>query len=70
MSALELAYKIESFPDVLKEEVNDFIDFLSEKKGKEKKIFPLAERQAGLAKGMIEMLPNFDDPLEDFKDYM
>jgi len=27
-------------------------------------------RQAGSAKGMIIMGPDFDEPLEDFKDYM
>ena len=27
-------------------------------------------RQAGTAKGTIIMGPDFDDPLEDFKDYM
>ncbi len=27
-------------------------------------------RQAGTAKGMIIMGPDFDEPLEDFKDYM
>lgn len=27
-------------------------------------------RQAGTAKGMVWMAPDFDEPLEDFKDYM
>ncbi len=27
-------------------------------------------REAGSAKGLIEMMPDFDEPLEDFKEYM
>ena len=28
------------------------------------------KRQLGLAKGRIEMAPDFDEPLEEFKEYM
>ncbi len=28
------------------------------------------KRQIGLAKGRIEMAPDFDEPLEEFKEYM
>jgi hypothetical protein len=31
---------------------------------------PRTPRQAGTAKGTIIMGPDFDEPLEDFKDYM
>ncbi len=31
---------------------------------------PKRKRQFGSAKGLIEMMPGFDDPLEDFKEYM
>lgn len=70
MSALELASKIEALPADLKEEVNDFIDFLSEKKMKKEKSNSKQIPKAGLTKGLIEMLPAFDDPLDDFKEYM
>lgn len=54
-----------------------FIDFLSnmhkieeeekvktdDEKNKDKRIF-------GIAKGMFEMKDNFDEPLDEFKDYM
>ena len=30
----------------------------------------LKERQLGAAKGLITMSPDFDEPLEDFKEYM
>lgn len=36
------------------------------------KLVPVAAppRQAGTAKGLIRMAPDFDAPLEDFEDYM
>ncbi|MFM6195169.1 MAG: DUF2281 domain-containing protein [Planktothrix sp.] len=33
-------------------------------------ITPAVKRKFGSAKGLISMLPDFDEPLEDFKDYM
>ena len=30
---------------------------------------PKQRRQLGLAKGMVTIAPDFDEPLEDFKDY-
>jgi uncharacterized protein DUF2281 len=53
-------------PDNLKQEVADFIAFLNQKnKPKVKK-----PRKFGAAKGMFIMSSDFDEPLEDFKDYM
>jgi hypothetical protein len=69
MSTIQLIQQIEALPEDLRKEVNDFVEFLitkSKKQNNSKK----AIRQAGLAKGMIEMKPDFDKPLEDFKDYM
>ncbi len=68
MSTLSIHTKLETLTPDLKEEVNDFIDFLIEKSSKEKKkkIIP----QFGSAKGKIKMSPDFDEPLDDFKDYM
>ena len=55
-----------TLPDNLKQEVADFIAFLSQKNiPKVKK-----ERKFGAAKGMFIMSPDFDEPLEDLKDYM
>jgi len=31
---------------------------------------PRPPKRAGFAKGMIQMAPDFDAPLDDFKDYM
>jgi hypothetical protein len=66
MNDLELYTKLVELPDELKQEANDFVEFLktkvSKKEGSQK-------RTAGLGKGLIEMSENFDEPLEDFKDY-
>lgn len=32
--------------------------------------FGIAKRQAGSAKGQIKMSDDFDEPLDEFKDYM
>lgn len=67
MTDVSLYTKINSLPEHLKAEVNDFIDFLISKKesGKRRK-----NRKAGFLKGKIEMSPDFDEPLDDFKEYM
>ncbi len=68
MSDLQLYITIKSLPENIKKEVFDFIDFLKYKNhiGQPKK----KERKFGYAKGMIKMHPDFDDPLDDFKEYM
>jgi hypothetical protein len=60
--------KLSKLPDELKSEVNDFVDFLLSKSSKVKADKPKAV--FGSAKGMFVMKPDFDEPLEDFKDYM
>ena len=45
----------------------DFIDFLTNKKNRDK---TPKKPKFGSAKGMFEMSPDFDDPLDDFKEYM
>ena len=67
MEHVQLYNKINGLPTDLKSEVNDFVDFLLRKRKKEiKKKKP----KFGCAKGQIYMSPDFDEPLEDFKDYM
>ena len=57
---MELYLKLTSLPDHLKEEVLDFIDRLKSNLA-QKKSEP--ERKAGLAKGLIKMTEDFDEPL-------
>ena len=59
--------KINLLPSNLKSEVNDFIEFLLKKnKTKQNKLVP----KFGCAKGKIYTSPDFDEPLDDFKDYI
>ena len=66
MSDIESYAKLAELPDEFKKEAHDFVDFLKTKiadKEANKK------REAGLAKGLIEMSDDFDEPLDNFKDY-
>lgn len=60
--------KFQQLPEHLKIEVNDFIEFLltKAKKGNEE---DGTKPQFGSAKGLFTIHPDFDEPLEDFKDY-
>lgn len=67
MDNLLLYSKLTSLPDNLKSEAGDFIDFLATKAKQElKKNKP----RFGSGKDMFTMKPDFDQPLEDFKEYM
>ena len=54
----------------MKSEVADFIDFLLSKSKSEQKKRHTGKAQFGSGKGMFTITPDFDDPLEDFKEYM
>ena len=69
MTSLTLYAKLETLPPDLKSEANDFIDFLLEKSKKE------IQRNSGTPKfgslrGKIKMSADFDEPLDDLKEYM
>jgi hypothetical protein len=63
---LSLYTKITSLPDSLKSEVVDFIDFISKRKRERIK----KTRIFGYAKDTIIIKPDFDDPIDEFKEYM
>lgn len=67
MTDIQLYTQISSLPADLKKEVSDFVEFL---KQKAKPKTRLRKRQLGAAKGLIVMSPDFDEPLDDFKEYM
>ena len=67
MEQVQLFTKISYLPAELKIQVNDFVDFLLSKRKKEEK---KKQPKYGCAKGQIYMSPDFDEPLEDYKDYM
>jgi len=54
-------------PSDLKKEVSDFVAFMTHKSKTHK---PLKERKFGYANDFFKMSSDFDEPLEDFKDYM
>jgi hypothetical protein len=70
MSTLQLQSEIEKLPSNLQKEVEDFIEFLLEKEKKKQDSSQKKERLAGTMKGLIIMSDDFDEPLDDFKEYM
>jgi hypothetical protein len=67
MTDLKLYTELSTLPTDLKKEVQDFIEFL---KARVKKQNPIKQRKFGAAKGFFTMHNDFDEPLEDFKEYM
>jgi len=67
MTTISLYTKLSSLPENLKREVIDFLEVLVEKnkKGRKKKT-----PKFGSCKGFFKMSPDFDEPLDDFKEYM
>jgi len=73
MTSFSLYTKIEALPPALKEEAKDFIDYLLEKtkkKNKNSESRNQSKKAFGSLKGKISISDDFDEPLEDFKDYM
>jgi hypothetical protein len=66
MTATMLYTKISSLPPSLIKEVDDFVEFLKSKQKKSN----VKERKFGCAKGLFVMHDDFDEPLEDLKEYM
>ena len=76
MSTLALYTKIERLPEDLKKQVLDYIEFLL---SRERKAQPIQTPESpkdnvkpgfGGAKGMFVMSADFDEPIEDLKEYM
>ncbi|MEQ1747439.1 MAG: DUF2281 domain-containing protein [Saprospiraceae bacterium] len=76
MSTLTLYSKFETLPEHLQQQVIDYIEFLLSREAKKPKPQKPAKAPAkpkagfGGAKGMIKLSPDWDEPLEDFKDYV
>jgi Protein of unknown function (DUF2281) len=75
MSNLVLYSKIDLLPDHLKQQVMDYIEFLLSREQKDRpekteKKKPKFNPGYGGAKGMIKLSPDWDESIEDFKDYM
>jgi hypothetical protein len=68
MTDIQLYTKLNYLTPSLKNEVYDFIEFLLSKQQNNKQKFN--KPKFGCAKGRFKMSPDFNEPLEDFKDYM
>jgi predicted CopG family antitoxin len=67
MTDIQIYNKLHFLNPSLKKEVSDFIDRLLNKQKSNNKI---KKPKFGCAKGRFKMSPDFDEPLEDFKEYM
>lgn len=68
MSDQEILNKIKNLPDEYKSQVLNFAEFLEQKETN-----PIKKpRKAGFLKGKLKVLDEvgFNDPLDDFKEYM
>lgn len=68
MSELDFLTKVSQLPPNLQEEVADFVDFLIDKH--DIKNLQRRKLKFGMMKGTFMMSQDFEEPLEDFKDYM
>jgi hypothetical protein len=69
MDQLHILEKIKMIPVAYQQEVEDFIDFILQKKVSKKNAVK-SNRKLGLLKGKMKMSDDFNAPLDDFKDYM
>ena len=69
MDQLHILEKIKMIPVAYQQEVEDFIDFILQKKGNKKNEVK-TQRKLGLLKGRMKMSDDFNASLDDFKDYM
>jgi hypothetical protein len=60
--------QIQQLPDKLKQEVLHYVEFLQLKHNTQNQ--KPERRKAGSAEGKFKLAPDFDEPLEDFKEYM
>lgn len=67
MNYASVIHEFKSLPDELKQQVADFISFLTVKKPSKK---TPRKPKFGCVKGQIIMATDFDEPLDDFKEYM
>ena len=71
MTQAILQAKFENLPDNYKTDVLDFINFLNYKiNQKNNSEIPNLRDGFGCLKGKISMSDDFDEPLEDFREYM
>ncbi len=70
MDNILLYNKLINLPENMKSEVSDFIDFLLSKAQKSNQELEKPKAKFGSAKGMFTIKDDFDQPLDDFNEYM
>ena len=70
MTDTQVLHAIQQLPDTLKQEVLHFIQTLLKKQKAEKEVASRVIPEFGRGKVNIKMSPDFDAPIDDFKDYM
>lgn len=70
MTAEEIIPKFNQLSDNLKVEVLHFIEFLQTRKNETFNPYSNEKRIFGISKGKFTLGPKFDEPLDDFKEYM
>jgi hypothetical protein len=70
MTEAKIFNAVKLLPESFKQEALNFILFLTEKLKYEEDKPVMKIPQFGAGKVKITMSPDFDEPLEDFKDYM
>lgn len=69
MSTAMVMADFQALPEDLQEKAAQYISLLKQEADKQHAERP-RKRIFGLNKGKYKMAPDFDEPLEDFKDYM
>ena len=70
MDSTLLYSKLSALPQHLRAEVADFIDYLATKYQDNQPASSRPKPQFGSGRGMFVMHDDFDEPLEDFDEYM
>ncbi len=70
MASADNYIQLSSLPEDVRKQVLDFIAVLLQRKKSHGAQEPRKTPVPGLAKGMVTVPDDFDDPLEDFKEYM
>ena len=66
MTNATLNFEINNLPKSIRDEIKDFVDFLKLKNSKNHK---LTKREFGFGKGKVKLSSDFDDPIDEFKEY-
>ncbi len=70
MTDVNIVYEIRQLPDDLQQEAFDFVLFLKSRLNNTRPQYNFGSRKFGISKGKYKLTADFDEPLEDFQEYM